>query len=152
MTIAIILHIFATVVWVGGMFFAYMSLRPVAVVLLEPPLRMRLWTQVFQRFFPWVWLSILLLLASGYWMIFAILGGMAAAGIHIHIMNSIAIVMFGLFIYLNVGPYQKLQAAVVTEKWSDGGINLGKIRRIIGINLCLGLINIVIGAGGRFLI
>ena len=67
-------------------------------------------------------------------------------------MNSIAMVMIGLFIYLNVGPYQKLQAAVVTEIWSDGGINLGKIRQIIGINLCLGLINIVIGAGGRFLI
>ncbi len=151
MFIAIILHILSAVVWVGGMFFAYMALRPVALVLLEPPLRLRLWTQVFQRFFPWVWLSILLLLGSGYWMIFAILGGMAFAGIHVHIMNGIALVMICLFIYLNIGPYRKLQVAVVTEKWSDGGINLGKIRRIVGINLCLGLINVVVGAGGRFI-
>ena len=151
MPIAIVLHILAAVVWVGGMFFAYMILRPVAVVILEPPLRLRLWAQLFQRFFPWVWLSILLLLASGYWMIFAI-GGMAAAGIHVHTMNSIAMVMIGLFIYLNLGPYKKLQVAVVIEKWSDGGINLQKIRRIIGINLCLGLLNIVIGAGGRYLV
>lgn len=43
MTLAITLHLLATVIWVGGMFFAYMALRPVAGSLLKPPNRQTLW-------------------------------------------------------------------------------------------------------------
>ena len=71
----IALHLLAAVVWVGGMFFAYMALRPVAATLLEPPQRLPLWTQTFMRFFPWVWLAILLLTATGYTIVFAVFGG-----------------------------------------------------------------------------
>ena len=39
MALAITLHILGAVIWVGGMFFAYMALRPVAAALLEPPQR-----------------------------------------------------------------------------------------------------------------
>ncbi len=45
------LHLLAAVVWVGGMFFAWMILRPAAVDILEPPARLRLWLSVFKRFF-----------------------------------------------------------------------------------------------------
>ncbi|HEY6898714.1 MAG TPA: hypothetical protein VI279_15765, partial [Rhodocyclaceae bacterium] len=57
------LHVASVVVWVGGMFFAYMCLRPAAVELLEPPQRLRLWLGVFDRFFRWVWLAVALILA-----------------------------------------------------------------------------------------
>ena len=53
-----LLHLFGIVVWVGGMFFAYMVLRPVAADVLQPPERLRLWNGVFSRFFNWVWLAI----------------------------------------------------------------------------------------------
>lgn len=49
-----LIHLLAAIVWVGGMFFAYMVLRPAAVEVLEPPARLRLWNVVFRRFFPWV--------------------------------------------------------------------------------------------------
>lgn len=39
MPLAITLHVLSAVVWVGGMFFAWMALRPVAASLLEPPPR-----------------------------------------------------------------------------------------------------------------
>lgn len=42
------LHVLAAVVWVGGMFFAWMVLRPAAVTALEPPARLRLWSAVFR--------------------------------------------------------------------------------------------------------
>ena len=80
MPLAITLHLLAAIIWVGGMFFAYMALRPVAGSLLEPPVRLKLWTQVFSRFFPWVWLTVLVLLITGLWMIFGVYGGMAKAG------------------------------------------------------------------------
>lgn len=37
MSIALALHVLAVTVWVGGMFFAYMILRPVAASQLQPP-------------------------------------------------------------------------------------------------------------------
>ena len=69
-------HTLAATVWVGGMFFAYIVLRPAAVAL-DPPLRLSLWAGVFQRFFPWVWLIVLVLLVSGYGMIFGIFKGLS---------------------------------------------------------------------------
>jgi uncharacterized membrane protein len=89
----IALHLLAAVVWVGGMFFAYMALRPVAATLLEPPQRLPLWTQTFMRFFPWVWLSILLLTATGYVMVLGVFGGMGAVGLHVHLMQGLGWIM-----------------------------------------------------------
>ena len=54
--LAITLHLLAAVIWVGGMFFAYMALRP-ATGSLEPSIRLTLWSQTLKRFFPWVWIS-----------------------------------------------------------------------------------------------
>ncbi len=52
MGIAISLHLLASVIWVGGMFFAFMFLRPAAANLLEAEQRFPLWANVFKRFFP----------------------------------------------------------------------------------------------------
>jgi len=57
MKLLYLVHVLATVVWVGGMFFAHQCLRPVVRAQLEGPQRLRLWNGVFGRFFPWVWLS-----------------------------------------------------------------------------------------------
>ena len=65
MNLTLLLHVLSVVVWVGGMFFAYMALRPVAASVLEPPQRLTLWAGVFGKFFPWVWGSVVLLLGSG---------------------------------------------------------------------------------------
>ena len=48
MIILIALHVLAAVVWVGGMFFAYMVLRPSAGLLVAPA-RVALWQRVFGR-------------------------------------------------------------------------------------------------------
>ena len=58
---ALILHILAAVVWVGGMFFAHQVLRPAAGAL-DPGPRLMLWERVLGRFFPWVIAAIVLLL------------------------------------------------------------------------------------------
>ena len=63
MVTAVSLHILAAIVWIGGMFFAVLVLRPSAFPL-EPPDRLALWRRVFQRFFSWVWLSLALLLGT----------------------------------------------------------------------------------------
>jgi hypothetical protein len=70
-SIAISLHTLAAVVWVGGMFFAYMALRPVAAKLLEPAVRLSLWSRTLSKFFIWVWLAVIIIPVTGYWMIFS---------------------------------------------------------------------------------
>ncbi|MGR9107441.1 MAG: CopD family protein [Gammaproteobacteria bacterium] len=150
--IAIVLHLLSAIVWVGGMFFAYMVLRPSAGQLLEPAQRLPLWSEVFRRFFMWVWIAIFVLLASGNWMIFGFYGGMRQAGLHIHIMNGLAWIMIALFIYLNLGPLKGLRSAVTREDWPAGGQTLGKIRQIVAINLSIGLAIVFIAGAGRYLL
>lgn len=149
--LAIVLHLLSAVIWVGGMFFAYIVLRP-AMGALEPPQRLGLWAGVFKRFFPWVWAAILLLLASGYWMLFGYFGGFAGSGLHIHIMHALGLLMMLLFMHLFFAPYRRLRNAVAAADWPLAGQQIGQIRRIVGINLVLGLLVVCIASGGRYLL
>ena len=148
-SIALALHIFGAVVWVGGMFAAYMCLRPAAGAL-DPPPRLRLWRTFFQKFFPWVWLSILFLLAGGYWIIFVTFGGMAGVRLHVHLMQGLGWVMIALFLWLFHGPWLKFKRAVDAEDWPTAAAHLNRMRQIISVNMPLGLIVVIIGASGRY--
>jgi uncharacterized membrane protein len=149
MILGLTLHILGAVVWVGGMFLAYMVLRP-ATGTLEPPARLLLWRGVFERFFPWVWASIVALLLSGYGMLFLALGGFAGAGVHVHIMNLTGLVMMALFLHLYFAPWRRMQRALDAGDNAAAAQQLGQIRMIVAINLGLGLITSVIGASGRY--
>lgn len=149
MSISITLHVLAAVIWVGGMFFAYMALRPVAATLLEPPVRLTLWAQVFSRFFPWVWGSIVVLLVTGLGMIFKV-GGMGGVGIHVHIMLLLGIIMMLIFAHLFFSPFKKLKRSVAESDWPTGSKALGQIRMLVMVNLILGLVTVIVGTGGRF--
>src|ERR1035437_10039270 len=100
------LHILSVVIWVGGMFFAYVCLRPAALEVLEPPLRLRLWRGVFSRFFVWVWWAVALVAASGLIM----LGqhGFASSPRGWHLMMTSGIVMIAIFIFVATIPYRVL--------------------------------------------
>jgi uncharacterized membrane protein len=145
----IALHILAAVVWVGGMFFAYLVLRP-ALGPLEPEARAVVWQRVFGHFFPWVWLSVVVLLASGYGMLFLYSGGFAGAGGSIHLMQAIGIVMMLLFAHLYFVPWRRFSGAVEGKHFPEAVKQLNQIRRIVATNLVLGLLTIAVGASGRF--
>ncbi|MBD3669462.1 MAG: CopD family protein [Gammaproteobacteria bacterium] len=151
MSVAITLHMLSIVIWVGGMFFAYTVLRPAAASLLEPPLRLRLWSQVFAGFFPWVWASVIITLATGLWIIFAVFAGFGSVGTYVHIMFGLGLLMMALFMHVFFAPYKRLKRAVAEENWPEGGKQLNMIRKIVGINTLLGIITITVAAGGRYL-
>ncbi len=148
--LTLVLHVLSAVVWVGGMFFAYMVLRPVAASQLEPPVRLRLWVGIFGKFFPFVWLAIILLPLTGYMMISGMFNGMGNAPLYVHIMNGIGSLMIFIFLHIFFAPYQRLKRSVAAEDWPAGGKALAQIRRLVGINATLGLITVVIASGGRF--
>ncbi len=149
MVLGLAVHILAAVIWVGGMFFAYVALRPSAGPL-EPALRLPLWHRVFSRFFPWVWACVVALLASGYGMVFLGFGGFAGVGPHVHAMQATGIVMVLLFLHLFFAPWQRLRRALAAGDLPGAGRNLEQIRILVAINLALGLITVVIGASGRY--
>ena len=151
MPIAVSLHTLAAVIWVGGMFFAYVALRPVAASLLQPPQRMPLWSQTFARFFPWVWAAVIILPLTGYWMIFWVFGGFDKVGVHVHIMQTIGLIMIAIFLHVYFAPYRRMTRAVAQSDFPEAGKQLGQIRRLIGINLGLGIIAVVSAAGGVYL-
>ena len=147
--LAVALHVAGAVVWVGGMFLIYVCLRP-ALGALEPPQRMRLMRITFQKFFPWVWIAILALLGSGYWLMFTNFGGFAGARMHIHLMQGLGWIMIALFLWLFHGPWLKFKRAVDAENWPEAGANLNRIRQIVAVNMPLGLIVAIVGASGRY--
>jgi uncharacterized membrane protein len=146
---ALALHILGAVVWVGGMFAAYICLRPAAGAL-DPPVRLKLWRAFFTKFLPWVWVAILLLLASGYWMVFSTFGGFAKLPLYINLMQGIGWVMIALFLWLFHGRWLRFKRAVDASDWPTAAANLNRIRQIIAVNLPLGLLVVVIGASGRY--
>ncbi|GAA0849633.1 CopD family protein [Marinobacter szutsaonensis] len=151
MSLAIALHVLSAVIWVGGMFFAYMAMRPAVVEVIEASQRGVLWCHTLSRFFKWVWAAVILLLVTGYWMVFSVFGGMAGAGWHIHAMQGLGIVMILLYFHVYFAPFRRLKQAVANKNPQEGGRQVGQIRKLVGTNLILGLIVVAIGAGGRYL-
>jgi len=134
-----LIHLLAVLVWVGGMFFAYVVLRPAAVEVLEPPQRLRLWDAVFRSFFNWVWGSVAALLVSGLYMVY-LYGGIAHVARHVHIMLVMGLVMMLIFGYVFFSCYVPLSLHVGSQRWKEAGELLGKIRKLIAVNLALGLL------------
>ena len=149
MIIGLAFHIVAAVIWVGGMFFAYVVLRP-GMSPLEPAIRLPLWHRVFSRFFLWVWLSIAVLLASGFAMVFLGFGGFATVGAYVRVMMALGIVMMVIYTYLYFVPWRRFRRAVSTADWPAANKHIGQIRLLVGSNLVLGLVTVVIGASGRY--
>ncbi len=151
MSVALALHLLAAVIWVGGMFFAYILLRPVAAAMFEPPRRLQLWLKLFDRFFRWVWAAVILLPVTGVAMVMRVFGGFGGSPTYIHVMTLLGVVMIAIFCLVFFGHLGKLRDAVVTEQWPVGGARLDRIRKLIGINLILGLLVIAIAGGGRYI-
>jgi uncharacterized membrane protein len=142
MAVLKLIHLLAVLIWVGGMFFAYVALRPAAVETLEPPQRLRLWDAVFRRFFQWVWVTVGALLASGLYMLY-LFGGMAQVALYVHIMLVLGLVMMLIFGYVFFALYVPLSLNVANQRWKEAGELLGRIRKLIAVNLTLGLLIVI---------
>lgn len=148
--IAIGFHTLAAVIWVGGMFFAHMALRP-SVTEMAPPERLALWSRVLPRFFSWVWIAILTLLLTGYGVLFTgYRGGIGGGALHVDTMQATGIAMMILFTYLFFGPFRSLKRNLAQGDIPAAGAAQARIRQIVTVNLALGLFTVFIGAAGTF--
>jgi uncharacterized membrane protein len=143
-----LIHLLSIVVWVGGMFFAYVVLRPSAAEVLQPPERLRLWDKVFSGFFNWVWLAVFLVLVSGLYMIY-LFGGVATLPLYINLMLLMGVVMTMIYVYVFFKCYVQFNRLVAKQEWPAAGAMLGTIRKLVGLNLTIGLLTIAVAVIGR---
>ena len=143
-----LLHLLGVIVWVGGMFFAHVALRPVVAELLQPPQRLPLLAGVLGRFFKWVAWSIALILASGIALMVQVKAGGGRLGPQIHAMAAVGVVMMIIFFHIRFGPFKRLLAAVVAQDWPAGGAAMGRVRLLVLVNLVLGIVTVVLALLG----
>lgn len=149
MAIALTLHLFAALFWVGGMFFALVILRPAAGPL-SMELRVGLWSRTLTRFMKVVWLSVITLPATGYWMIFYLFGGRDNVGLHVVIMEILGWGMIVLFLTAHFRGFLPMRRMNRELLIPEAGLYIERIRKIIQINLFLGIILISVAVGGRY--
>ncbi|MDN3567182.1 CopD family protein [Paeniroseomonas aquatica] len=143
------LHVLGAVLWVGGMAFAILTLRP-ALGVLEAPQRLALHEAVLARFFRLIWHAMPIILITGYALLFGWYGGFVGAGWHIHAMHLTALIMAATFIAIVTGPWKEFRAARARTDAAAAATAVNRIRQLVTMNLALGLLTVAVAAWGRF--
>ena len=84
-----------------------------------------------------------LALISGFAMIFGMLGGFAKLPWNVNAMMAIGLIMAAIFLVIVFGPYRRFRSAVSTARAAESA---ERIRKLIVINVVLGVINIFLAA------
>jgi uncharacterized membrane protein len=129
-------HLAAGIVWLGGMALVILALRPVAIARMAPPERLSLMCAVLSRFFAMVWVSIVLILATGFWMLS--MADMKLAPTGWHAMSSLGLLMCLIFTHIWFAPFRRLKAAVALSDWPAAGKALAQIHPLVLTNFALG--------------
>lgn len=145
MTLFKLIHLLAVLIWVGGMFFAHVVLRPAAAETLEAPQRLKLLDAVFRRFFNWVWGASGAILVTGFYLVY-LYGGIAHTVRHVHIMLASGLAMVAIFGYVFFACYVPFSLHVSKQRWNEAGEILVRIRRLVALNLVLGLLTVIVVA------
>lgn len=140
---ALLVHLLAVIVWVGGMFFAHHCVRP-AVLMLPPPQRLPLMAEILRRFFRIVLVMVVLVWASGLTLMPPSIMPMAPRAWHS--MMGLGAIMTIVFAVIRLRHFPVLQAAVARQDWPAAGSALGAIRMLVLVNLILGLITVALAA------
>ncbi len=141
------LHLLGVVLWVGGMGFGVMALRP-ALAALEPGQRLAFMGRVHTKFFRIVWVAMPLVVLSGYFLLFGVYGGFGGVTWPIHVMHLLGLVMAGIFVAIWFGPYRMLMRALAAgaEGAAMAAASNERIRKLVGMNFALGVVAVAMGA------
>ncbi|MDM0014335.1 CopD family protein [Variovorax sp. J22P168] len=149
-SLLLLLHLLAAAFWVGGMATMHFAVRPAAVASLEPPLRLPFMAAALSRFFVGVSVAIGVLLASGLLLVW-MSGGFARVHLSVHAMFTLGLVMMALFLHIRFAPYPRLVRAVAAREWPVAATNLNTIRKLVAVNLVLGVLVFAVATLGRVL-
>ncbi|WP_207537075.1 CopD family protein [Sabulicella rubraurantiaca] len=142
------LHVFFAALWVGGMAFAILALRP-SLAALEPAQRMALMGGTHRRFFVIVWHAMPIVLLSGYSLLLGYYGGFRGAGWHVHLMHMTGLLMAAVFLAVFFGPWKQMRAALAAGDQAGAAAANDRVRQLVTANLLLGTLTVLVAAWGR---
>lgn len=143
------IHLLGVVVWLGGMVFTHFVLRPAAVQVLEPPRRLPLLSAALQRFFLIVAFAVLAIVASGLAIMLSV--GFAHAPVGWHVMLALGLLMAIVFAFIYGRLYPQLRTAVAGSQWPIAAAAMDSIRKLVFLNLCLGVLTVAAAVSVRVL-
>lgn len=141
------LHLLSVIAWLGGMFFAYFCLRPAAAETLDPPRRLPLWVATFSRFLPAMAVAVLVILGTGLAMLLQV--GMKQAPVGWHVMLGLGLVMSAVFAHVYAALFPRLRARSAASDWPGAAKALDGIRRLVALNLVLGVLVVAAAVSAR---
>lgn len=141
----ILLHLLAVVVWIGGMFFAHVCLRPVAAAQLPPPQRLPLLAAVLGRFFVVVGWALVFLWGSGIIRFSQVGAAIPASWLA---MAGIAALMTAILALIVFHFHRTMVAAVAASDWPQAGTAMNTIRQLVLTNLLLGVLTVAVAVLG----
>jgi uncharacterized membrane protein len=139
-----LLHLTAAIVWMGGMTFMLIALRPATLAVMEAQPRAVLMGAVWQRFFVAVLVAIVVLLASGGSMVGSTIKAAREATGHgvmpagWMVMTGLGTLMFLIFGHIYFAGFQKFRRAVSAAQWPAAAKAAGQIHALMVTNFVLG--------------
>lgn len=143
-----LVHVLGVVLWVGGMAFVQLFLRP-SLAQLAPPQRLALMQEVLRRFFTAVSWVIAAVLASGLWMLGDVETRVADTGGQLSwpwgwsVMSALGLVMAVVFVYIRLVPYRRLRRTLGAGDLPGAAAALAQVRQWVLVNLVFGGVVIV---------
>lgn len=144
------LHLLCAAFWVGGMACMQFAVRPAAGLALEPPPRLKMMSATLGRFFAGVSVAVVLLAASGALLV-ARLGGWEALHWSVHAMAALGLAMIAIYGHVRFAAYPRVQRAVQAGDLAAAAAGLPLIRRLVNVNLALGVLVFAVAVVGRAL-
>ncbi|MCX8004830.1 MAG: CopD family protein, partial [Burkholderiaceae bacterium] len=66
-----------------------------------------------------------------------------------HAMFALGLLMSAIFGYIRAVPFPRLRAAVAAQQWPQAAARLETIRRLVAVNLLLGVLTVAVATLGR---
>jgi uncharacterized membrane protein len=123
--------------WLGGMATIVFCVRPAALAVLAAPQPIALLHATLARFLKYVALAMAILLLTGIHL-YGVRGGIGARW-GVHVMSLGGIVMMLIYGHIRFAAFKRLDAAVQTQTWAEAKPALDLIRKMVLVNLALGV-------------
>ncbi len=139
-----LLHLVAAIVWMGGMAFMLVALRPAAISVLDGATRLRLMGAVWQRFFIAVAVSIAVLFTTGtnlYTTVFRaakLASGTGSVPLGWNIMLALGLLMMLIFGHIFFAGFAKFKRACAASDPVLASKAAAQIHALVQTNFVLG--------------
>lgn len=139
-----LLHLVAAIIWMGGMAFMLLALRPAVLDVMEPQPRARLMAVVWRRFFRVVWVAIGVLLLTGGPMYAAMFRtmrettGTGSVPLGWSLMMVIGLAMMAIFGHIYFAGLRKFLRALAAGEGAQAAKAASQIHTLVLTNFVLG--------------